>query len=267
MHKPKIMLWLHDSNKTASGKPGAVHNEAKSVFLASMSHELRTPLNAVLGYSQVIGLDLEGNLSKTQKQYIQDIIDSGNLFLALVDDILDLALIESNRIAINPTVFDATTIIKELISIHRRSAEDRNISIKLEVENTEQLMIRTDMVRFRQIFINLFSNAIKYNQDGGTIVVSLNKTEDDLLRTTVIDSGVGIEDDKKNQIFGMFDRGVADASVSAPGAGIGLAVAKMLVERLGGRIDFVSQKNAGSTFWFDLPFLDAEEALISVQIP
>lgn len=237
-------------------------SRVKSEFLASMSHELRTPLNAILGYSQMLELNMDKTLSEAQSEYVSHVIEGGYQLLHLVNDILDLAKIEANRVDLDLSDFDPLPLIQRCISQIFPLAEPAGVTIKLETENRTPQLVRSDAARLRQVLTNLLSNAVKYNHAGGSVIVRVNTIHDDYVRVMVIDSGHGIPKQKQSNVFKLFHRAVADAAVATDGMGIGLAVSKMLVERLGGRISFISEEGSGSSFWVDIPLAKNTTVLI-----
>jgi len=237
-------------------------NRAKSEFLASMSHELRTPLNAVLGYGQMLELDLEQTLSDNQKDYVNHIISSGSHILDLVNDILDLARIDADRLSVHPETFAPEPIVRESVDHLSLMATDRNVTLSLEAEGFRGVEIRSDKVRFRQILINLISNAIKYNKPGGQVRISGEKTSGGFLRLAVSDTGIGIPEQRNADLFTLFHRVSHNPEHAVDGMGIGLFVSKMLIDRLGGNIDFESKEGAGSKFWIDIPLASNDSTMI-----
>jgi len=237
-------------------------NRAKSEFLASMSHELRTPLNAVLGYGQMLELDLEQTLTDNQKDYVNHIISSGSHILDLVNDILDLARIDADRLSVHPESFQPEPVVRESVDHLSLMAADRNVTLHMEPDGLRGVEIRSDKVRFRQILINLISNAIKYNKPDGQVRISGKKTEAGYLRLAVADTGIGIPEQKNADLFTLFHRVSHNPEHAVDGMGIGLFVSKMLIDRLAGNIDFESTEGEGSTFWIDIPLASNDSAMI-----
>ena len=227
-----------------------------------MSHELRTPLNAVLGYGQILQLDIDGTLSPKNHEHIQHVLDGGEQLLSLVDDLLDLARIEAHRVPLALETFDPSSPADQCIEQVEILAIEKNVEIKIEATETDRPTVWSDKNRFKQVLINLLTNAIKYNRPNGTVIVRYSVTKDDYYRTTVIDSGLGISQDKQPGIFQLFHRGNDDSTIATEGMGIGLAVSNLLVEKLGGRIGFYSEEGSGSTFWFDVPLTRNQSVLI-----
>jgi len=237
-------------------------NRAKSEFLASMSHELRTPLNAVLGFAQMLRLSQETPLSKKQEEYVDNIEAGGEHLLQLVGDILDLAKIEADQIRLFLEYVDPKTVVDECVSLVRHLASQRNISVENGFVAKVMPMVRADPVRMKQGLINLLTNAVRYNVENGKVIVTGAETGDGFIRICVEDTGIGISQESHSDVFGIFQRLNHDPSRASGGAGIGLAVTKQLIERMGGRIDFESEEGKGSKFWIDVPLASNQETLV-----
>ncbi|MGB0683516.1 MAG: ATP-binding protein [Magnetovibrionaceae bacterium] len=235
---------------------------AKSQFLASMSHELRTPLNAVLGFAQMLELDLDHNLSAQQQEYIADILAGANQLLSLVNDLLDLARIEEGQIGLNLETVDAQELIRTCLDYTHRLSQENGITLTDKITLEQEAVIRTDKVRFQQILLNLLSNAVKFNQPGGSVTVTAEINGGGFLVIAVADTGCGISEDKQPRLFELFQRSDMDAYLASEGTGVGLRVAKLLAERLGGWISFDSKVGEGSTFRVAFPLADNRETLI-----
>lgn len=231
-------------------------NFAKSDFLATMSHELRTPLNAILGFTQLIQLqelNKESPLSSKHKSYIDSIETGGKHLQRLINDVLDVTQIESDRIKFSQEIIHINSIVHECVRQIWALAQNRGITIENQVQAGPGLYVLADSLRFKQVLINLLSNAINYNKDNGSIVVSVEQYRESTLCICIADSGVGIADRHKADVFKAFTRLEADPMLAREGTGIGLTISKLLVEGMGGKIGFVSEENVGSTFWFELP--------------
>ena len=242
---------LRRSEQTAARESERAHraNAAKSAFLANMSHELRTPLNAVIGFSQMLLVETGSNLSESQREYCKLIESGGQHLLALINDILELSAIESDRIELQVATIDMEALLAKVSMMMEPLAERMKIS--LSVEGWEAPAARGDELRLSQVLINLVSNAIKYNRPGGTVRVDVAAT-DDRVRFSVADTGRGIPPEKQPALFQAFSRLGAERS-GIEGTGIGLIIAKRLVEAMEGTIGFASAQGVGSTFWVELP--------------
>lgn len=226
---------------------------AKSRFLSSMSHELRTPLNAVIGFGQLMQHNPQEPLTTAQQEYTTNIITSGELLLELINGVLDLAKIEADQLHISIEDIYVDTIVNECIPLVMPSANDRNITIENNMNNQARCLIQADGLRLKQVLLNFLSNAVKYNRPGGKVVLTSDVTDGGQLRLAVSDTGIGIPRDLHGDIFKPFERLGIEAKKTIEGTGIGLTVAKQLIQRMGGRIGFDSEENVGSTFWVELP--------------
>lgn len=236
-------------------------NQTKSESLASMSHELRTPLNAIIGFSQMLQLNLKSPLSPSQCEHVESILAGGNHLLQLVNEILDLAKIEASKIDLSLDDVDAGEVIADCVSLMISLGEPRGITIINQFNGKPSAPIRTDRVRFKQILINLISNAVKFNKDGGLVTVDGQVTDDGFLHISVTDTGVGIAKEHYSDVFQRFHR-ISDPTLAREGTGIGLTVAKLIADQMAGWIGFESEEGTGSTFWIDLPLSSNEEVFI-----
>ena len=230
-------------------------NEAKSKFLTSMSHELRTPLNAVLGFSQLLELDAD-TLSPLQNSAVKDIIQSGQHLLKLIQDILDLSSIESNRVAMELELVDPVSLIDESVKSVLTASQIKNIKLENKIVVESLPKINIDKTRFKQVLINLLSNAIKYNKNGGSVTIDYELFDKNGIRFKVIDTGCGIKASDEMNVFEPFNRLGHEAGV-IEGTGIGLNITKKLVELMKGEINFKSSLGEGSEFWIDF-YYDVE---------
>jgi len=227
-----------------------VASQHKSEFLANMSHELRTPLNAIIGFSEVLGERMFGELNEKQDEYLKDIHASGQHLLSLINDILDLSKIEAGRMELELTDFDLPTAIDNALMLVRERAGRRGITLQMRVDS--QLgQIRADERKVRQIVLNLLSNAIKFTPEGGRIEV-LAAPKNGFVEVSVSDTGVGIAPEDQETVFEEF-RQVGTAAKKVEGTGLGLTLCRKFVELHGGKIWVESELGAGSTFTFTLP--------------
>ncbi|MFX1689669.1 hybrid sensor histidine kinase/response regulator [Paraburkholderia sp. A2RI-6] len=225
-------------------------NRAKSDFLSSMSHELRSPLNAILGFAQLMASESPPP-TPSQQASIDQILRAGWHLLALINEVLDLAKIESGQVSISPEPVSLSDTLRECESMIEPQARQRDIVVSFpRVES--RLHVRADRTRFKQILINLLSNAIKYNRRSGSVTVGYDATRvPGRVRVSVGDTGSGLSPDQLGQLFQPFNRLGQDAGTEE-GTGIGLVVAKRLTELMGGTIGVESTVGTGSVFWIEL---------------
>jgi signal transduction histidine kinase len=227
-----------------------VASQHKSEFLANMSHELRTPLNAIIGFSEVLGERLFGELNEKQEEYLKDIHASGQHLLSLINDILDLSKIEAGRMELELTDFHLPTALDTAVSLVRERAGRRGIALHMAPD--ERLhYVRADERKIKQVLLNLLSNAIKFTPEGGRIEVRAQPV-DGSVEVSVTDTGVGIAPEDQEAIFEEF-RQVGTAAKKVEGTGLGLALSRKFIELHGGRIWVESQVGVGSTFTFTIP--------------
>lgn len=225
---------------------------AKSEFLSHMSHELRTPLNAILGFAQLLESDPGEPLSPSQDASVKHIIKAGWHQLALVNEVLDLARIEAGRMQLHLETVALAEEMQECLEMVLPDADKRQLRIEDRITGCAKHFVKIDRTRFKQVVINLLSNAVKYNREGGAIILACDRIASGWLRVSVSDTGYGIPAEQLDEIFIPFSRLDADKS-QTEGTGVGLAVAKRLVELLGGKIGVESRLGEGSTFWVELP--------------
>jgi signal transduction histidine kinase len=254
-------------------------NQAKSTFLSSMSHELRTPLNGILGFAQILQRD--PSLTSKQQHGLNVIEQSGNHLLALINDVLDLAKVESGKIELYEIDFNLPSLLNGVSEIIKIKTKAKGINFYLESANDLPNTIHGDERRLRQILLNLLGNAIKFTDEGNvTLKVSngenVNKGEQicspnacsPLLSFRIEDTGVGISSENLETIFKPFKQ-VGEQKRQAKGTGLGLAISKNLVELMGGQLCVSSQINVGTQFWFEiaLPVVEYHIAKVSTQQP
>ncbi len=227
-----------------------VASRHKSEFLASMSHELRTPLNAVIGFSEVLLDRLFGELNERQDEYVRDIHNSGRHLLELLNEILDLSKVEAGQMTLEPTVFRVTDALEYAASLVRERAARHGI--RLSVETAPDVgTISADELRFKQVVLNLASNAVKFTPDGGAVDIRAEVLAGELL-VTVTDTGVGIPPEDRERIFESFQQGGRGVA-REEGTGLGLTLSRRIVDLFGGRLWLESQVDVGSTFGFSIP--------------
>ncbi len=246
-------------------------NLAKSNFLSSMSHELRSPLNAILGFAQLMESDATPPTT-SQKGSIDQILQAGWYLLELINEILDLAVIESGRLTLSLEPVSLPEVILECQEMIEPQAQKRGISLTFPRFDVPTY-VRADPTRLKQVLINLLSNAIKYNRDHGTVEVTCAMRPAERRRISISNSGAGLAPDKLAQLFQPFNR-LGQESSGEEGTGIGLVMSKRLVELMGGVIGVESAVGVGSVFWFELdaaaqPQLDANalESTVAATVP
>ena len=237
-------------------------NLAKSDFLSSMSHELRSPLNAILGFAQL--LESTSPLpTASQSESIAQILQAGWHLLKLINEVLDLAMVESGMMSLSPEPVSLAEVISECQAMMEPQAQQRGISMTFPQFDIPYF-VHADRTRVKQVLINLLSNAIKYNREKGTVVVKCTATSPERIRISVTDTGAGLPPEKLAQLFQSFNRLGQEASTEE-GTGIGLVVSRRLVELMKGVIGAESTVGVGSVFWVELlltsaPALDVEGA-------
>ena len=236
-------------------------SRAKSDFLSRMSHELRTPMNAILGFEQLLEFHQDHPLDPVQRDNVQEILRAGRHLLELINEVLDLARVESGRTDLVLKPVALAPIIEATLAQIRPLAEQRHISIEATTEN---YIFNADPLRLRQVLLNLLSNAAKYNRDNGSIRVTCAPAHDGWARLAVHDTGRGISAEGLARLFQPFER-LENAYDAIEGTGIGLALSKRLVEAMGGRIGVDSVAGEGSTFWVQLPLSTATVVAASVD--
>ena len=227
----------------------------KSEFLASMSHELRTPLNAVLGFSEVLLERMFGDINERQEEYLRDIHGSGQHLLELLNEILDLSKIEAGKMALEYSAIDLRSVLDDAAAMLRERAATQGVDLSLDVADDVDI-VHSDVLRLKQIVINLMTNAVKFTGAGGSVIVRARRRGADF-EIAVSDSGIGVPEADRQRIFESFQQGGRGSS-REEGTGLGLTLSKRLVELLGGRMWLESEVGVGSTFSFSLPGRDRE---------
>ncbi|OHV93997.1 histidine kinase [Janthinobacterium lividum] len=230
-------------------------NRAKSEFLSSMSHELRTPLNAVLGFAQLMASDTPPP-SASQQRSLDQILNGGWYLLRLINEILDLSMIESGRVAMSREAMALTEVLRDCRAMIAPQAQKRDITLSFPSLD-QPFYVHADLTRVKQVVINLLSNAIKYNRTGGSVQVEC-KQHGDKVRLSVRDTGNGLSAEQLQQLFQPFNR-LGQEAGTEEGTGIGLVVTKQLVELMGGTLGVESEVGLGTLFWIELAASSAPE--------
>ncbi|WP_151704053.1 response regulator [Nitrincola alkalilacustris] len=223
-------------------------NRAKSEFLSSMSHELRTPMNAILGFGQL--MEYDDTLPEEHRDNVYEILKAGGHLLELINEVLDLAKVESGTINLSLEPVAVCPVIQECHALVAALAEKRHIHCSLEC--ADDTMVRADRIRLKQVLLNLLSNAIKYNREAGSVKLEVQYPGINRLRILVRDTGPGIAADQLDGLFQPFNRLGAEGS-NIEGTGIGLTITQRIVEMMGGTIGVESELGVGSCFWIELP--------------
>ncbi|MDP3878643.1 MAG: ATP-binding protein [Methylobacter sp.] len=231
-------------------------NSAKSEFLSRMSHELRTPMNAIMGFAQLLETDDETPLTLDQADNVREIRHAGRHLLELINEILDLARIETGRLALSMEPVEVPLLITECMGLLQPLTLERGIELTLDKDGVST--VQADRLRLRQILLNLLSNAIKYNCNKGRVLISCRVVGAGKVRIALHDSGRGIAAEALPRLFKPFER-IESAYDGIEGTGIGLALSKRLIEAMGGSIGVESIVGTGSTFWIELNAAEAEE--------
>ena len=223
----------------------------KTEFMSIISHELRTPLNAIIGYAQMLKEGFSGALNEAQASDVQTIVDSADRLLGMVEDTLDLARIDAERFPVYMDTIAFEEIVKRAMGSVRAVADKKGLNIQMSI--AEDLpVVRTDPERVRQVLINLLSNAVKFT-DSGSVHVHVLAGEHGDVQINVMDTGIGFDTKSFPQLFEEFRQADTSNTRAYGGTGLGLAVSKRLVRRLGGTIGVTSMPGEGSNFWFSLP--------------
>jgi signal transduction histidine kinase len=246
IHNARLFRELEEK-----GRELAQANQHKSEFLANMSHELRTPLNAVIGFSEVLGEKMFGDLNEKQSEYIDDIHTSGRHLLSLINDILDLSKVEAGRMELDLTTFDIRLALGNALTLVSERAGRRGIALESELD--ESLADMTgDERKVKQMLLNLLSNAIKFTPEGGRVTLTARSTDSEMV-IAVRDTGVGISAADQERIFEAFRQVGTDYARKVEGTGLGLTLTRRFVELHGGGIVVESEPGVGSEFRVTLP--------------
>jgi PAS domain S-box-containing protein len=277
--KDKSKLWLCENSRVVRDSEGEIvyyegtvediterkrveeverASKAKSEFLSRMSHELRTPLNAILGFGQL--LDRQSP-TPVQKNRISHILSAGRHLLNLINEILDIARVESGRFQLSMEPVVVEQAVDEAIDLIRPMAADRDVAIERSALPENSPSILADRQRLKQVLLNLLSNAVKYNRRGGRVVVDLTAQDEGRFRISVSDEGPGIPLDKRARLFSPFDRLGAERT-DTQGTGLGLALSKRLTEAMGGAIG-EGGPAMGACFWIEFPLVKGVEEQIA----
>ncbi|MCX7599777.1 MAG: ATP-binding protein, partial [Armatimonadetes bacterium] len=245
--------------------------EAKSYFLATMSHELRAPLNSIIGFTELLLDETYGKLNERQREFLRDVQRASGHLLKLINDVLELARMEAGRITLQPAPVRVDQLFRDVFSLVRGAASEKNQRLEFSVQ-PEDLMVMADEHRAKQVLVNLATNAIGYSPPNTSIRIEA-RPSGSMVIFAVADQGPGISPEDHERIFREFERIERGSYQAASGFGLGLPIAKYLVERHGGRIWLESTLGEGSTFYFTLPLFEAaveerlQESVQETQAP
>ena len=240
IRKTQVLLEKKNEIIEAEKEKAKASERAKHQFLANMSHEIRTPMNAIMGMTDIL---IRRGPKDEQKEYLNSIKQSSDSLLVIINDILDIAKIESGKVELEHEPFSIPELLNNVHTIMQFKAEEKGLELRKDMP-TEDLYVKGDATRLRQILINLIGNAIKFTEKGlVTTTLKVEKADDKLnLHFTVSDTGIGIDKDRMDKIFNSFEQAYADTSRKFGGTGLGLSISKMLVEMQHGKIWVESNK-------------------------
>lgn len=245
-----FVVW-NSKLKEAQQKADAA-NMAKSAFLANMSHEIRTPLNAIMGFSDVMLVGIGGELTNPKhKEYLNDIKNSGEHLTTVINDILDLSKIESGKWALKGDQFSLNDCINDAIKMVLPKAKEKNIEVYYKIDPV--INIKGDQHGMTRVFMNLFTNAIKFTNEGGTVKCQVTEKENGNIEIDIIDNGIGIPEDRLDDVLKPFEQSQSNHELNEEGTGLGLAIVKNLVELHEGSLKLSSKVKMGTTATITLP--------------
>jgi len=225
----------------------------RSEFIASLSHELRTPLNAIIGFAEAMAMQVFGPIEDRYQQYSQDIVGAARHLLALINDILDQAAMESGHVRVDSQKVSLGSVIDEAVALVRLRAETKGLDLRLEIHN-EELPVIVDPKRAKQILVNLLSNAVKFTPENGSMGVETGPGKSGLVAVTIWDTGIGIPHSEHEKVFERFEQVTDDDYArQQEGTGLGLAISRDLARMMGGDIELESSFGSGSRFTVTFP--------------
>jgi signal transduction histidine kinase len=226
--------------------------ETKNRFLANMSHELRTPLNGIIGFSEFLVDGKPGPINEKQKEYLEDILSSGQHLLQLINDVLDLSKVEAGKMQFDPEKFSLTKTLRDVCAVTNPIAQKKGICLEVRVA-PELGDVTLDQQKFKQILYNLLSNAIKFTDGGGKVTIDVAILDARRFKLVVQDTGIGMKTEDLRRLFKEFEQLDPGATRRYEGTGLGLALTQKILELQGGTIDVESEVGKGSRFTVLLP--------------
>jgi signal transduction histidine kinase len=233
-------------------------SRTKSAFMAKVSHDLRSPLNGIIGFAELMYHGKVGPVSPDHKEYLGDILASSRQLLILINDVVDLAKVESGKMDFNPEPINMITLLNETRSIFKSLISIKQIQLKLEIDPALPKII-IDPARLKQVIYNYVSNALKCTPNGGQIIIRVRPDIQHHFRLEVEDTGIGIRKEDFNRLFVEFEQLDRDIARQYPSSGLGLALTKQIVEAQNGHVGVTSEFGKGSTFYAILPFTPTQE--------
>lgn len=237
-------------------------NKLKSEFLANMSHEIRTPMNAILGFTEILSLEIE---NEKHKEYIGIIGQAGKNLISLIDDILDLSKIEVDKIEIIPEEVNIKKLLEELYHLFNGTQKNKEIDFTLSISDELNENVFIDELRLKQILYNLIGNAFKFTKNGSISLDASLSSDEQTLFFTIRDTGIGIPIDQQELIFESFRQQDAQSTRNYGGTGLGLAISKRLVQLMGGDVTLKSEPGSGSTFLVSVPYISIDKIPLSIR--
>jgi signal transduction histidine kinase/FixJ family two-component response regulator len=255
------LVELNEAYRSARDEAIAASN-MKSAFLRNVSHEIRTPMNGVVGMNELL---LSTKLTRQQREYAEQVAQSSEHMIAIIDDILDISKIETGKLELDVRDFDLLATIEQACAPARPESQAKHLELLVEVDSKLPRRVRGDGKRVRQALTSLAANAVKFTTEGSVTIRVTRGATPDAMRFEVLDTGIGIDPEQIERMFEPFTQADSSMTRRYGGNGLGLAIAKELVELMGGTIEAKSEPGVGSRFWFELPLPKAPSSILSAS--